>query len=208
MFQFLTDEGLIPNYAFPQQGVTLRSIIFRAPPGEQRGEAAEDRPIYEYERPAEAALGELAPENEFRTWFDHEKLSGKIKSKIAAQTQHGVKEVDDAYRDATALLTGESANPATLGYAAAIVDEAQDMGAPEFRLLRIVAPPGRNDLFIASDGHQRIYGRRRVALGRCGIDIHGRSRKLKLNYRTTEQTRRWATALLAGRDINDLDDTT
>ena len=28
-------------------------------------------------------------------------------------------------------------------------------------------------------------------LGRCGIDIRGRSRKLRLNYRTTEQTRRW-----------------
>ena len=42
-------------------------------------------------------------------------------------------------------------------------------------------------------------------LGRCGIDIRGRSRKLRLNYRTTEQTRRWATALLANRDIDDLD---
>ena len=31
LFQFLTDEGLIPNYAFPQQGVTLRSIIYREP---------------------------------------------------------------------------------------------------------------------------------------------------------------------------------
>ena len=37
-----------------------------------------------------------------------------------------------------------------------------------------------------------IYGRRRVVLGRCGIAIRGRSRKLRLNYRTTEQTRPWA----------------
>ena len=121
----------------------------------------------------------------------------------AQLAERGVKEVDDAYRDATALLTAESSDPA--GYAAVIVDEAQDMGAPAFRLLRAIAPPGRNDLFIAGDGHQRIYGRRRVVLGRCGIDIRGRSRKLRLNYRTTEQTRRWATALLAGRDIDDLD---
>ena len=121
----------------------------------------------------------------------------------AQLAERGVKEVDDAYRDATALLTGEASDPA--GYAAVIVDEAQDMGAPAFRLLRAIAPPGRNDLFIAGDGHQRIYGRRRVVLGRCGIDIRGRSRKLRLNYRTTEQTRRWATALLADRDIDDLD---
>ena len=30
VFQFLTDEGLIPNYAFPQEGVTWRPIIFGA----------------------------------------------------------------------------------------------------------------------------------------------------------------------------------
>ena len=63
VFGFLTDEGLIPNYAFPQQGVTLRSIIYRLPRDEEVGD--EPRPLYEYERPAEAALGELAPENEF-----------------------------------------------------------------------------------------------------------------------------------------------
>ena len=95
----------------------------------------------------------------------------------AQLAERGVKEVDDAYRDATALLAGEASDPA--GYAAVIVDEAQDMGAPAFRLLRAIAPPGRNDLFIAGDGHQRIYGRRRVVLGRCGIDIRGRSRKLR-----------------------------
>ena len=75
VFQFLTDEGLIPNYAFPQQGVTLRSIIFRTPPGEQRGDSAEDRPVYEYERPAEAALGELAPENEFYASGRHVRIA-------------------------------------------------------------------------------------------------------------------------------------
>ena len=123
----------------------------------------------------------------------------------AQLAERGVKEVDDAYRDAAALLAAEppaSEDPAA--YAAVIVDEAQDMGAPAFRLLRAIAPPGRNDLFITGDGHQRIYGRR-VVLGRCGINIRGRSRKLRLNYRTTEQTRRWAAALLDGRRIDDLD---
>ena len=49
------------------------------------------------------------------------------------------------------------------------------------------------------------FGRNRVVMGRCGIDIRGRSRKLRLNYRTTEETRRWAANLLAGSDIDDLD---
>ena len=88
--------------------------------------------------------------------------------------ERGVKEVDDAYHDAAALIAGVAAERPN--YAAVIVDEVQDMGAPVFRLLRTLAPPGWNGLFIAGDGHQRIYGGRRVVLGRCGIDIRGRSR--------------------------------
>ena len=72
-------------------------------------------------------------------------------------------------------------------------------------LIRSIVPPGENDLFIVGDGHQRIYGRNKVVLSRCGVDVRGRSRKLRLNYRTTEQTRRWAARLLAGRAIDDLD---
>lgn len=41
--------------------------------------------------------------------------------------------------------------------------------------------------------------------GRCGIDIRGRVRKLYLNYRTTDEIRRLAVALLEGRQIDDLD---
>ena len=120
----------------------------------------------------------------------------------AQLAERGLKEVDDAYRDAAALLRDDDSGS---GYAAVVVDEAQDMGAQAFSLIRAIAPAGRDDLFIAGDGHQRIYGRNRVVMGRCGIDIRGRSRKLRLNYRTTEETRRWASQLLAGRDIDDLD---
>ena len=42
-------------------------------------------------------------------------------------------------------------------------------------------------------------------LSRCGIEIRGRSRKLRINYRTTEETRAWATAVLHGLDFDDLD---
>ena len=120
----------------------------------------------------------------------------------AQLAERGLKEVDDTYRDAAALLGADSAGS---GYAAVVVDEAQDMGAQAFSLIRAIAPAGRDDLFIVGDGHQRIYGRNRVVMGRCGIDIRGRSRKLRLNYRTTEETRRWAAHILAGSDIDDLD---
>jgi len=55
------------------------------------------------------------------------------------------------------------------------------------------------------DAHQRIYGRNRVVLGQCNINIRGRAKKLHINYRTTDEIRRWASGLLEGRNIDDLD---
>ncbi len=89
-------------------------------------------------------------------------------------------------------------------YRAVVVDEAQDFHPEEWKLIRALAPAGPNDLFIVGDAHQRIYGRK-VTLSRCGIQIQGRSRKLRINYRTTEQIRAWADAMLAGIDVDDLD---
>ncbi|EMX1538540.1 DUF1998 domain-containing protein [Escherichia coli] len=60
---FLTDEGLLPNYAFPEAGITLRSVLWRRKEG---GEAREyQNTTFEYERPASTALAELAPLNNF-----------------------------------------------------------------------------------------------------------------------------------------------
>lgn len=116
--------------------------------------------------------------------------------------QHKKREIDDAYRDVAALLEN-AAN--SLPYSSIIVDEAQDMGTQAFRMLRRMVPEGLNDLFIVGDGHQRIYGQNRVILGNCGINVRGRSHKLRINYRTTEEIRRTAVALLEGKTIDDLD---
>ena len=43
-------------------------------------------------------------------------------------------------------------------------------------------------------------------MSRCGVDIRGRSRKLYINYRTTDEIRKVALAYLEGCDIDDLDD--
>ena len=113
------------------------------------------------------------------------------------------REVDDAYRDAAALL--QSGANKTAVYASVIVDEAQDMGTQAFRLIREIVPEGVNDVFIVGDGHQRIYGRNKVVLSQCGINIRGRARKLKINYRTTDEIRKWAVNLLEGYPVDDLD---
>lgn len=113
-----------------------------------------------------------------------------------------VKYVEDAYCDAAALLKDDPAAPR---YCGIVIDETQDFGAPALKLLRAMAQPGINDLFFVGDGHQRIYPKHRAVLGQCGIDIRGRARKLYLNYRTTDEIRKVAVALLEGREIDDLD---
>ncbi len=112
-----------------------------------------------------------------------------------------MKDVDDAYHDAAQLLAQES----SCQYSAIVVDETQDFGPQALRLLRAMAPSGPNDLFFVGDGHQRIYSKHKAVLSRCGIDIRGRARKLYINYRTTDEIRRLAVALLEGREIDDLD---
>lgn len=114
-----------------------------------------------------------------------------------------LKEPDDAYRDARRLLEGRAELRPEL--CAVIVDEAQDMGTQAFMLIRALVPPSSNDLFIVGDGHQRIYGKNKVILGQCGIDIRGRSSRLKVNYRTTDETRKVAVSVLEGVSVDDLD---
>ena len=55
---FLTDRGILPNYAFPESGVTLKSVLFRA---EAEGEEGRRPTVTEYIRSAANALSEFAP---------------------------------------------------------------------------------------------------------------------------------------------------
>ena len=80
------------------------------------------------------------------------------------------------------------------------MDEAQDLHPAQWRLLRAAVDPGPDDLFIAADPHQRIYGNR-VALASLRISVRGRSRRLSLNYRTTQEILAWALPLLGTAGI-------
>jgi len=115
--------------------------------------------------------------------------------------ERNAREFIDLVRDARQLA---EQGRQVLPYRAVVVDEGQDMSPEAYRLIRALVPPGPNDLFIVGDAHQRIY-RYKTTLGHCGIDIRGRGRKLRLNYRTTDEIRRFAVRLLADRAIDDLD---
>ncbi|MFC5824971.1 UvrD-helicase domain-containing protein [Nonomuraea insulae] len=101
--------------------------------------------------------------------------------------------------EAARVLSELDAQP----YDHVIVDEAQDLHPVRWRVLRGVVTEGPDDLFIANDTHQRIYDNR-VSLSSVGIQLAGRSAKLKINYRTTEEILNWSCAMLTGETIVDL----
>lgn len=74
VFNFLSDEGLLPNYAFPESGIILRALLYRKE--EQEGttsKAKYEKRSYEYSRPASSAISEFAPNNTF--YADGRKLT-------------------------------------------------------------------------------------------------------------------------------------
>jgi hypothetical protein len=79
---------------------------------------------------------------------------------------------------------------------AAIIDESQDLSVAELRYLAALAAGGAS-LFFAGDIGQRIF-RQPFSWRALGVDIRGRSRILKVNYRTSHQIRSRADRLLPG----------
>jgi len=111
-------------------------------------------------------------------------------------------EFNDVLREARKLLEKE---PALSPFSSIVVDEGQDMSKNVFRLIRAMVPAGDNDIFIVGDPRQRIY-QRPIVLSQLNIFALGRrSRKLYLNYRTTEEVRRYAVSILEGLTFDDLD---
>jgi superfamily I DNA/RNA helicase len=116
--------------------------------------------------------------------------------------EHGWMEYADLVREARLQLQQSGRHP----YRAVVADEVQDFRQADLDLLRALAPTGPNDIYVVGDAHQRIYGHQ-ASLLRAGINIRGRrSRHLRINYRTTQQIRLWAMAILEGLDIDDLDE--
>jgi len=79
-----------------------------------------------------------------------------------------------------------------------VVDEAQDISVPELHLLNAIAGVRPNGLFFAGDIGQRIF-RSAFPWKSAGVDIQGRSRSLKVNYRTSHQIRAKSDLLLPPR---------
>lgn len=98
----------------------------------------------------------------------------------------GVTSFDEQLALAAAWLDHKAALGTPRPFRHVLVDEAQDLTPAHLQLLRALVEPGPDDLFLAEDSHQRIYGKK-ITLSHYGIQVRGRSRRLTRNYRTTRQ---------------------
>ena len=131
------------------------------------------------------------------------KIWNVFESYMTLMKENQIRDINTAMFECRNLIQAAGERPR---YKHIIVDEGQDFSDNAYRLLRAVAgDEHQDDIFIVGDSHQRIYKNKPV-LSRCGIQVRGRSSILKINYRTTEEIRKYAFALLNGITFDDLDE--
>lgn len=84
-----------------------------------------------------------------------------------------------------------------------VIDESQDISVSQLRFLAVLGRHTPDALFFAGDLGQRIF-QQPFSWKSLGVDIRGRSRNLRINYRTSHQIRQYADRLL-GNQLTDLD---
>ena len=102
-----------------------------------------------------------------------------------------------------AALAGRLREAQHAPYEFAVVDECQDLGPPQLGFLAALGRGRPNALFFAGDLGQRIFQQPFSWLSQ-GVDVRGRSRTLRVNYRTSHQIRQQADRLL-DTEITDVD---
>lgn len=91
----------------------------------------------------------------------------------------------------------------TPAYDAAVIDEAQDVSISQLRFLAALGAGRPNGLFFSGDTGQRIF-QQPFSWKALGVDVRGRSKSLRVNYRTSHQIREQADRLL-GPEVTDVD---
>lgn len=86
-----------------------------------------------------------------------------------------------------------------------ICDEIQDFSSIELSLMRALVEEKANDLFLVGDPYQNIYSRK-INFSKSDINVKGRrSRKLKVNYRTTEEIKLLAVKIVDKEKFDNFD---
>lgn len=125
-----------------------------------------------------------------------------VEKYVALKQERKVVDRLELFNETTKFLNENDIRP----YTNVIADEFQDFSNPELKFLRALVAEGRNDLFLTGDPMQRIYSGRKINFGAAGINVRGvRSRRLKINYRTTEPIKKVAVSVIKGISFDDMD---
>ena len=100
-------------------------------------------------------------------------------------------------------LAAAIANNKNVLFDFSVVDEAQDISVAHLRFLAALGDGRADALFFAGDLGQRIF-QQPFSWKALGVDVRGRSRTLRVNYRTSHQIRMKADRLL-GPVVTDVD---
>lgn len=125
-----------------------------------------------------------------------------VEKYVALKQERKVVDRLELFNETTKYLNDNNVRP----YTNVIADEFQDFSNPELKFLRALVAEGSNDLFLTGDPMQRIYSGRKINFGAAGINVRGvRSKRLKINYRTTEPIKKVAVGVIKGQAYDDMD---
>jgi superfamily I DNA/RNA helicase/mRNA-degrading endonuclease RelE of RelBE toxin-antitoxin system len=117
----------------------------------------------------------------------------------AALNRHGLSTEDAIFTRLARALSANSIRP----YEFCVVDESQDLSIAQLRFFAALGADRPDALFFAGDLGQRIF-QTPFSWRSVGVDIRGRSRTLRVNYRTSHQIRQQADRLMAS-EVVDMD---
>lgn len=124
----------------------------------------------------------------------------EVCSRVAARLKtEGLSTMPAVYARLSAHLAQARQKP----FEFVVVDEAQDLNVAQLRFLAALAGGQPEGLFFTGDLGQRIF-QQPFSWKALGVDIRGRSRTLRINYRTSHQIRARADRLL-GPEMADVD---
>lgn len=130
-------------------------------------------------------------------------LLWSIFDQVRSQLKSGNLVTDSEIFSRLATHLAQSKNPPFDFY---VVDEAQDINVAQLRFLAALGAGQPNRLFFAGDLGQRIF-QQPFSWKALGVEVRGRSRTLRINYRTSHQIRMQANRLL-GPELSDVDSNT
>ncbi|HEY2279224.1 MAG TPA: 3'-5' exonuclease [Streptosporangiaceae bacterium] len=139
----------------------------------------------------------LSPAARTDVWHLYEAYQGAL-------AERGILDWPDALRIVRDLARERMTAGADNGFDAVIVDEVQDLTCVGLQFLHALVGDRPDGLLMVGDGQQSVYPGG-FTLSEAGISVVGRSTVLNRNYRNGERILRYALAVVAGDQFDDLD---